>query len=199
MYRVRHGPRVKSIQVGRDAQIVSCKEWMWLGPATGDYVTSCYIIHSSIPGANAPHILEKIDVQEENGSVAREDSQQSGNQHNSSSTAINPKEAALRLQRLQQLLANTNVPCQLTDVHNALVQIKSLKDLAICLDRLAVASVLESKMGVTGTEFQKVALAYCRDSLKDAVKSATGDPASNPHVKLLATQIVYHTQVSNKV
>ncbi|CAB9516100.1 Rab3 GTPase-activating protein non-catalytic subunit [Seminavis robusta] len=195
VYRVRHGPRVKSFQVGRDAQIVSCREWISEITGVGDYLLNCYIVHTNSPGANTPQIIEKIVVQENEGSVAREESSKS-NQPNPSS-ATNPKEAALRLQRLQQLLANTNVPCQLADVHNALLQIKSLKDLATCLDRLSVATVLESKMGVTGSEFQKVALAYCRESLKEAVKNAQGDPASNPHVKLLATKIVYHTQVIN--
>jgi Rab3 GTPase-activating protein regulatory subunit N-terminus len=192
VYRVRHGPRVKLIQVGRDAQVVNCKEWIWRDQGVGDYVSTCYIIHSNVPGSNEPQILEKLAV-EGLDEAAPQESQRSD--RSSALSATNPKEAALRLQRLQQLLANTNVPCQLTDVHNALLQIKSLKDLATCLDRLAVASVLESKMGVTGTEFQKTALAYCREALKEAVKNTTGDPASNPNVKLLATQIVYHTQV----
>ena len=193
VYRVRHGPRVKSIQVGRDAQIVSSKEFC---PETREYLSSCYIIHSNTPGGpTTQNMLQKVIVmQEQEGSIAREESQKAHPQYVPNS---NPKEAALRLQRLQQLLANTNVPCQLQDVHQALLQIKSLKDLSTCLDRLAVASVLESKMGVTGTEFQKTALSFCRDSLKDAVKNSKGDPASNPHVKLLATKIVYHTQVIN--
>jgi Rab3 GTPase-activating protein regulatory subunit N-terminus len=193
-YRVRHGPCVKSFQVGRDAQVVSCSEWSSRVHGVGAYLTSCYIVHGNTAGANTPRVLEKIDLQENEGSAARDESHKS-NQSSLSPSATNPKEAALRLQRLQQLLANTNVPCQLADVHNALMQIKSLKDLATCLDRLAVATVLESKMGVKGTDFQKTALSYCRESLKEAVKNATGDPASNPHVKLLATKIVYHTQV----
>ena len=197
VYRVRHGPRVKSIQVDRDAQIVACKEWVSEPHGgAGYYMSSCHIVHSNVPGAKTPQVIERIRVQEHDGSSAREETQKSNQQHPSSS-AINPKEAALRLQRLQQLLANTNVPCQLQDVHNALLQIQSLKDLATCLDRLAAASVLESKMGVKGSEFQKIVLAYCRDSLKEAVKNSKGDPASNPHVKLLATKIVWHTQVIN--
>jgi len=192
VYRVRHGPRVKSVQVDRDASIVACKEFICNseqgGP--GQYVSSCYIVHS-------PLDIEKICVDEQDVFHARDETQKLDRQNHASTSAINPKEAALRLQRLQQLLANTNVPCQLQDVHNALLQIKSLKDLATCLDRLAVASVLESKMGVTGSEFQKVVLAYCRESLKEAVKNSKGDPASNPHVKLIAAKIVWHTQVIN--
>jgi hypothetical protein len=201
VYRVRHGPRVKSIQVGRDAKILSCKELLLPSTAStdsassGDYLSSCYIVHSTVPGTATPQVMEKIQVHEHDGSVAREELQKAATNNPQQAASTNPKEAALRLQRLQQLLANTNVPCQLQDVHAALLQIKSLKDLATCLDRLAVASVLEAKMGVTGTEFQKSALAYCRESLKDAVKNATGDPATNPSVKLLATKIVYHTQV----
>lgn len=196
VYRVRHGPRVKSVQVDRDAQIVACKEWI-SDPhgGTGYYMSSCYIVHANVPGTEKPQLIEKICIQENDGSNAREMSQEESQQ--ASSSVINPKEAALRLQRLQQLLANTNVPCQLQDVHNALLQISSLKDLATCLDRLASAPVLEAKMGVRGSEFQKVVLAYCRDSLKEAVKNSKGDPASNPHVKLLATKIVWHTQVIN--
>jgi Rab3 GTPase-activating protein regulatory subunit N-terminus len=194
VYRVRHGPRVKALQVGRDAQVVSCSEWSSHAHGVGAYLTTCYIVHGNAAGANTSRVLEKLVLQESEESAAREESQKS-KQSTLSSSSTNPKEAALRLQRLQQLLANTNVPCQLADVHNALMQIKSLKDLATCLDRLAVATVLELKMGVKGTEFQKTALSYCRESLKEAVKIATGDPASNPHVKLLATKIVYHTQV----
>ena len=197
VYRVRHGPRVKSIQVDRDAQIVACKEWISEPHGgTGYYMSSCYIVHANVPGTETPQLIEKISIQEHDGAHAREVSQKESHQA-SSSSLINPKEAALRLQRLQQLLANTNVPCQLQDVHNALLQISSLRDLATCLDRLASAPVLESKMGVRGSEFQKIVLAYCRDSLKEAVKNSKGDPASNPHVKLLATKIVWHTQVIN--
>jgi len=195
VYRVRHGPRIRSFQVGRDAQIVPCKEWMTMPAGTGCYVSSCYLINSMVAG-DIPQTVEKIDIQQSDGGMARDGTPRSSQPTASPFGATNPKEAALRLQRLQQLLANTNVPCQLGDVQNALLQIKSLKDLSTCLDRLAVASVLESKMGVKGTEFQKVTLAYCRDMLKDAIKNSQGDPASNPHVKELATKIVFHSQVS---
>jgi hypothetical protein len=206
IWRTRNGPKVKSMPVGRDTQIIPCRELTPVG-----YVWRCYLAHSTVPFSNKNQV-EKILVQEdENSSVLNQPSTSSSqNPNNKAKTASSSslkrqdaaqlsQEAAVRLNRLQQLLGDTNVPCQGIDVYKALENINSLKDLATALDLLAVAPALEDKMAVQGSEFQRLALVHCKEKLNDAIKTGGRETLTNPNVQLLAFKISYFTQVRAKV
>ena len=105
------------------------------------------------------------------------------------------QDAAVRLNHLKQLLGDTNVECRSVDVFKALENIKSIKDLATAMDIIAEASTLEEKMGVKGSEFQRLVIAHCKDRFDEAVRDGGEEAVTNPHVQLLAFKIAYFTQV----
>ena len=188
IWRTRHGPKVKTIQVGRDAQILSCRELTSVG-----YVWTCFLAHSTVPHTNMNQ-AERIEFNEDDGSTYP--SQRSGRSTSKRHDPIQlSQEAVVKLNRLQQLLGDTNVPCQGIDVYKALEHIKSLKDLAKALDFLAFSPALEEKMQVQGSEFQRLSISHCKDKLDDAITSAGKESLTNPSVQLLAFKISYYTQV----
>ena len=67
----------------------------------------------------------------------------------------------------------------------------------VCLDKIATSAVLEEEMGVNGSEFQKMAISYCRQKLDEAIREGGDESLSNPHVELLAFKLAYYTQLTN--
>ena len=106
------------------------------------------------------------------------------------------QDAAMKLNRLKQMLDDTNVECQSADAFKALEKIQSLEDLATALDFLAVVPTLEERMGVDGASFQKLAVSHCKQKLDEAMRSGGKETSTNPHIQLLAFKIAYYTQVS---
>lgn len=186
IYRTRHGPRVKSMQVGRDAQLIQsvcCQEM-------GSFACG-YLLYSVAPGSslNQMELLAFEDEVTNRTEISVDGSASPGR------SSVSIHEAAMRLQLLQQLLAKTNVPSERQDVFEALTQITSLKDLCAALDVLAVASQLEDAMGVIGSEFHSLAVAHCKQTLENIVHDGGNDAAENAQVKMLASRVVYHSQL----
>mmetsp|Transcript_33746 Transcript_33746/g.81816 ORF Transcript_33746/g.81816 Transcript_33746/m.81816 type:complete len:1419 (+) Transcript_33746:672-4928(+) len=189
VYRTRHGPRVKTIQVGRDAQLISSRELTKEG-----YVSNCYIVHSNVPHSPLNKI-QKIEFSE---------SEQTGNLTSRSRSLLPPdsphhksaQDAAMKLNHLKQLLDETNVECESGDVFRALENIDSIEDLATILDFVAKAPTLEGRMGVEGSTFQKLAVSYCEQKLDEAISAGGKEAESNPHIQRLAFKIAYYTQIS---
>lgn len=196
VWRVRHGSRVCSIQVGRGSRILPCISLS----ALREPLVSCYLIHSTIPGTNHNQ-MEQIRVDCEEAVTTFHDAPpRSVSSTKAASVASNPsRQAALRLQHLQQLLSAGNIQYSAEDVRKALHEIKSLSDLSTALDLLAAGSVLEEQLGVKGSTFHRDALTYCRGVLNAAMhrgKSRSDTAArANPHVQILSHKIEYHTQV----
>ena len=101
----------------------------------------------------------------------------------------------MRLRTLQQMLANTNVPCMKQHVLEALTRIQVLTDLATALDILATASSLEDRMGVKGADFHMLALEHCRSVLDETTRDQTEDVTQSPPVQLLSDCVEYHQQL----
>jgi hypothetical protein len=170
VWRIRHGSRVTSIPVGRDAQIIPCT--LGLYP---NHLASCFILHRSAPGSSSgggggtgscmqANQLEKIhlDAQQRLLHQQQQIQQQqetefimpikggSGGGGRGMLSQQGSTNHSLRLQHLRQILSTTNFEYSKDDVHQALLQIKALGDLATCLDLIATASVLEERLGVQG-------------------------------------------------
>jgi Rab3 GTPase-activating protein regulatory subunit N-terminus len=183
VWEARHGRKVLAMQVGRDAQLVPCKTRNFAG---------CMLLQSSRPGSAMNHLV----LLAPNNNAANSETDMTLNASSpktGSSTSI--QAAAMRLQTLQQLLDNTNVPCQKQDVFEALTQVTALKDLCTALDLLSVSSSLEERMGVKGAEFQKLALTHCRALFDNSSGNSGADP-NNPLMQTLSARITFHSQVS---
>lgn len=186
VYRTRHGPRVKTIQVGREAQLIGCRELTSAG-----YVSSCYIAHSNVPHSPMNQV-QKIEFTE---------NEKQGNLTPRTRAAMPSdaikvsQDAAMKLNHLKQLLDETSVECQSVDVFKALEKIHSLEDLSTVLDFLAKVPTLEGRMEVKGATFQKLAVSYCKQKLDEAMETGGKDAATNPHLQRLAFKIAYYTQV----
>lgn len=186
VWRTRHGPRVKTIQVGREAQLLSCKEWSSAGQ-----VAACYIAHSTVPHSSLNQV-RKIDFQDDDKIGAVTPRTRNALPHDAIKGS---QDAAMKLNRLKQMLDDTNVECQSTDAFKALEKIQSLADLAKALDFLAVVPTLEERMGVDGASFQKLAVSHCKQKLDEAMRAGGKEILTNPHIQLLAFKIAYYTQV----
>lgn len=186
VFHARHGSRLCSVQVGRDAQVVPCSLGVHISCA------SCYLVHSNVPGTSFNQTEKiKVDGLESLGTS------ESRIRKAAAKVASTPssRDASLRFQHLKQLLSTTNIQCRSEDVYTALQQITSFTDLAACLDLLAGASVLEQKMEVEGSDFQKMALAHCKEYLGKTTKGKESESKSNPNVQLLTRKIDYYSQV----
>ena len=185
----RRGPKIKTIQVSREAQVISCRELSEVG-----FVSSCFLAHSNAPNSQHKNQIERIILREEEDPTGLENDDK--NRHIKRTALFMPsQDAAARLNRLQQLLGETNVDCQTIDVFKALEKIKSIEDLAKALDLLAESPTLELKMGVEGATFQQLAISHCQGKLDAAMQEAGDKAYTNPHVQLLAFKIAYYTQV----
>ena len=151
-------------------------------------------MHSTSPGA-AQNQFESLTFDDEAASSAGIVTKRSSS---SKGLTKSTDEAALRLQLLRQLLADTNVPSNSQAVFNAFTKITSLKDLSSALDLLAVSPQLEESMGVDGASFQSLAVSFCEKEIKHIVKNGGDDVDENPHVKELSSKIRYYTQVSEQ-
>ena len=187
VWRTRHGPKVKSMQVGREAQLINCKASSPIG-----LVATCYLAHSNVPFSSMNKV-ERIIIKEEE--VVGQVNVARNRQLKRLDASQLSQDAVMRLNHLQQLLGETNVECQSIDVFKALSNIKSIEDLATALDLIASSSTLEGKMGVEGSTFQKLAVSQCKTKLDEAISDAGEEALSNPHVQMLAFKIAYYTQV----
>eukprot|EP00537_Pseudo-nitzschia_pungens_P000260 CAMPEP_0172374306 /NCGR_PEP_ID=MMETSP1060-20121228/55253_1 /TAXON_ID=37318 /ORGANISM="Pseudo-nitzschia pungens, Strain cf. cingulata" /LENGTH=1621 /DNA_ID=CAMNT_0013100911 /DNA_START=108 /DNA_END=4973 /DNA_ORIENTATION=+ len=192
VWQMTHGVRVKSMQVGREAQVIGCKQKF---PGTVGYINTCYIAHSNVPFSNMNQV-ERIIVSLEDDDINEEGRARSiENPTKQIDSSIPSQEATARMNRLQQLLGETNVECQSVDVYKTLEQIESLEDLAHCLDTVAMSPSLEEKMGVDGSSFQRLALSLCQQKLDEAISDGGKEALTNPHVELLAFKIAYYMQI----
>jgi hypothetical protein len=186
IWRTRHGPRVLTLQVGRNAQILSFRE----RTPSETVVSMCCLADSTSPGTKSSHVEELVFL--DNGfampsiPVAPEGSSLPKQENPSTATPL-----------YQQLLADINVPCQSQDVYEALTRITSLKDLALALDLTAMSQVLEKRMGIDGAAFQTIAIKHCQDKLEKALGESNeeGVAMDNPSVILLKLKIDYYKQV----
>lgn len=200
IWRTRHGPRVLTLQVSRNAQILPCREVIQSSNGSDRLVLlKCYISDSLSAGATSSSRVEELmfsDVGLEAKSSHRPSIQKQG--ETTEVAPLSQHEAALRLQLLQQLLADTNVPCQSQDVYEALTKITSLKDLALALDLTATSQALEKRMGIDGAAFQTIAIKHCQDKLDRALEVSKGGASAldNPNVLILKLKIDYYKQVS---
>jgi len=182
IWKIRHAEKIQSIQVGRDAQLVPCKT---------RYSVGCMLLQNSTPGSpiNQLELLRPKANANSDADIIPLDKNQT---RIGSSTSI--QAAAMRLQTLQQLLAETNVPCQKQNVFEALTNIINLKDLCIALDLLSVSSSLAERMSVNGAEFQRLALAHCKQLL-DSSSIGIGADTNNPQIQTLSSSIKFHSQL----
>eukprot|EP00536_Pseudo-nitzschia_multiseries_P014988 jgi/Psemu1/320766/estExt_fgenesh1_pm.C_7970006 len=192
VWQMTHGVRVKSMQVGREAQVISCRQKC--SDTTG-YINTCYIAHSNVPFSNMNQVERIIVSLEENNANERGRVRSMENPTKQIDSSIPSQEATARMNRLQQLLGETNVECQSVDVYKTLEQIESLEDLAYCLDTVAMSPSLEEKMGVDGSSFQRLALSLCQQKLDEAISGGGEESLTNPHVELLAFKIAYYMQI----
>lgn len=192
VWQMTHGSRVNSIQVGREAQVISCRQKC--RNATG-YVSTCYIAHSNIPHSKTNKIERIIVPLEENDNEEQRKVRLLENGTRQIDSSMPSQEATARMNRLQQLLGETNVECQTEDVYKAMEEIESLNDLAQCLDTIATSPALEEKMGVDGSSFQRLALSLCQQKLNEAISNGGEESLTNPHVELLAFKIAYYNQI----
>jgi hypothetical protein len=187
VWRTRHGPRVKSLQVGREAQVISCRVISPVG-----FLSTCYLAHSNVPFSSKNQVERIVIYEDESEGITNAE-------RNPQPTRLHPsqlpQDAAAKLNRLKQLLGDTNVECQSVDVFRALEKIKSVEDLATALDFLASAPTLERKMGIEGSVFQRLAVAHCKEKLDEAIRDAGQEALTNPHVNLLGFKITYYSQV----
>ena len=187
IWRTRHGPKVKSLQVNREAQIVTIREVSSVG-----FIAGCYLAHSNVPFSNMNQ-LQPITIQDdESAGITKLER----NRQPRPTLTMAPQDAVARLNRLKQLLSDTNVECQSVDVFKALERIQSVEDLAVALDTLAASPTLELKMGVEGSTFQRLAVSYCKQKLDESINEAGREAYTNPHVQLLAFKIAYYDQIS---
>lgn len=183
VWRVRQGRRLMTLQVDRGIELLSCP----VGYASSRMATSYLLNYRGAAGSLST--VEEIRV-DDAASV------------NPNSPAKKPsttgpsREATFKLQHLRQLLSTPTVRLDANDVYDALRAITSVGDLATALDLLSEATVLEEKLGVTGSAFQRLAVAACNETLIAAIKgSAVNDVQANPNVALLSRKIEYHSQV----
>jgi hypothetical protein len=190
VWEMTHGSRVKSMQVGRDAQVIGCRQMSSQG-----YILTCFIVYSNVPFSNMNQV-ERIGVSFAAGEQENRVAARTLESSKRTVSAVQAREAANRLNRLQQMLDPTNVECESVDVFRALEDIDSLEDLVICLDKIATSAVLEEEMGVNGSEFQTLAMSSCRQKLDEAIREGGEDSLTNPHVELLAFKLAYYTQLT---
>ena len=186
VWQMTHGTRVKSIQVGREAQVINCRQ-----KSPAGYFNTCYIAYSSVPFSNMNQV-ERIVIPLDDDDQEKILSLDTAKKIESS---IQSQESTARMNRLQQFLGQTNVECQSVDVYKAMEDIDSLDDLSKCLDTVAMSSSLEEKMEVDGSSFQRLILSLCQQKLDEAISGGGEESLTNPHVELLAFKISYYTQI----
>jgi Rab3 GTPase-activating protein regulatory subunit N-terminus len=216
IWRVRHGGRVASFSVGRDARIIPFTIAATLHSENGVIHTNlaqCYLIQSTIPGSNLNQLeLIRVNYPEPplptEAVIAIPVNHNSPPRHNSRtgssskvpSSMSTSRTGALRLKHLQQLLSASSIHSTIDDVRTALHDITSLVDLSTALDLLATGSALDDKLSVQGSNFHRDAISHCRNVLNAALsggRTTAIDPSlrTNPHVQGLSHKIEYHEQV----
>eukprot|EP00529_Nitzschia_sp_RCC80_P002672 CAMPEP_0113446134 /NCGR_PEP_ID=MMETSP0014_2-20120614/3546_1 /TAXON_ID=2857 /ORGANISM="Nitzschia sp." /LENGTH=1707 /DNA_ID=CAMNT_0000337209 /DNA_START=52 /DNA_END=5175 /DNA_ORIENTATION=- /assembly_acc=CAM_ASM_000159 len=193
IWHTTHGPLLKTLQVGRESQVISSKQWTEHG-----YVHNCYVATSTAPNSSV-NIIDRIFVGFElsgqhNDSYNMRDGS-AGGHYSQIGHSLQSQDDAKRMNRLKQLLGDTNVKCQSSDIFVVLQDIRSLDDLAVGLDMIARSPALEEDMAVEGSTFQRLAISHCQQQLDAAVRRGGDIAMSNRHVNFLAFKIAYFTQV----
>ncbi|KAG7337367.1 Rab3 GTPase-activating protein regulatory subunit [Nitzschia inconspicua] len=190
VWQMTHGPRVRLMQVGRDAQVMGCRQM-----SSSGFIQTCYIAYSTVPFSNMNQV-ERIGILSESEERRERPASSALDPLSHTKSSLGAREAANRMNRLQQLLDQTNIECEPMDVYRALEEIESLEDLASCLDTISKSAKLEENMGVEGSEFQRLVNSHCRQKLDEAIRAGGEESLTNPHVELLAFKIAYLTQVT---
>jgi hypothetical protein len=186
IWRTRSGPKVKSLHVAREAQVLTMRELSPIG-----FISNCYLAHSSMPDSRMNKIQQILIEEDESAGITTAER----NQPLRPKLTLAPQDAAARLNQMMQLLSDTNVECHSVDVFKALERIISIEDLSVALDTLASSPTLERKMGVDGSAFQHLAIRHCKAKLDEALALNGRDALTNPHVQRLAFKIAYYDQV----
>jgi hypothetical protein len=182
VWRLRHGPRVNVRQVERGADVLP---YSAISPSSRR--ASAFLIHSTIPGN--VHQMEELDADftlmpgQTNLPAAQ------------SRKISSIRAETIKLQHLRQLLSTETLQFTKDDVYKALKQITSLADLALALDLTAQSSLLEDKLNIDGSEFQKLAVAHCYDILNEAVQGNRSELRTNPTVSSLSSKVLSYSQV----
>lgn len=183
VWRVRQGRRLKTVQVDRGIELLPCPVGYASSRLAVSYLLNCRGAAGSLSTVEELRIDDAVTIDPH--SPAKK-----------GSFTAPSREATFKLQHLRQLLSTPTVRLDANDVYEALRAISSVADLATALDLLSEATVLEEKLGVSGSTFQKLAVALCNETLIAAIKgSAVNDVQANPNVALLSRKIEYHTQV----
>jgi hypothetical protein len=192
VWQVRHGPRVQLTQVDRDARLVSSMVGSSDSPSNR---AETFLIHSLVPGGH--NQMSRLQLSQAERISANGDAASAS--LGSSKGLPSSRGAALRLQHLRQLLSATNFECTKTDVLEAVQKIKSLGDLATALDLIGTASVLEERLGVEGSSFQKSIQEYCNETLSGATSNGNDDILHSPSAKTLSRKLDCYSRVSDFV
>lgn len=183
VYRMRHGPRVKSISVGCNAQVIQSKKRV----IATDALAACFVLEESEISAR-PNFFPIIIENEE---AAPNLSTHIG--------GVSGKNSTIHLQLLRQLLSSdTTLNISTEVIYDALVQIPSLSDLSEALTLLANSSHMESKLGVHGSEFHLKVIAYATTKVNHILQEQGSTLAQNPHVDALRSKIEFHQKVRLK-
>ena len=192
VWRIRQGPRVHLSQVGRGAVLVS-------SPMVGtcDNPSNCienFLVQSIVPGGI--NQMERINIPQPCTGIVRNGTSPSLANTGSSSALSSSRGASLRLQHLRQLLSATDLHYTKSDILEAVRKIKSLRDLSTALDLIGTASVLEERLGVEGSSFQKSILEYCTETLSEAERNGNGEVSHSPSAKILSNKLDFYSRVS---
>jgi Rab3 GTPase-activating protein regulatory subunit N-terminus len=196
VWQTTHGPLLKSLQVGREAQVITSRQWTDHGE-----VYNCYIASSTSPSStmnSVDRVFISFDPPSHHNDDVRTLRDGEAESHRGQmGQSLQSQDDAIRMNRLKQLLGETNVTCESADVYVVLQDIQSLEDLAISLDMIARSPALEEEMAVEGSTFQRLAISHCQQQLDDAVRRGGDMALTNRYVAALAFKIAYYTQVCN--
>jgi len=182
VYRMRHGPRVKSISVGRNAQIIQSKKRV---TSINYALAACFILEESEKSSTPPSFFPIVIENEEADSNL-----------STQVAGVTGKNSTVHLQLLRQLLSSdTTLNISTQVVYDALVQIPSLSDLSDALDLLATSSHMEAKLGVHGSEFHVKVIAYATTKVQHVLQEQGSTLAQNPHVDALRLKIKFHQKI----
>jgi Rab3 GTPase-activating protein regulatory subunit N-terminus len=177
--------RLSSFSVGPDAVVLPCY-------GSGNDLSSCCILHSSVPGARdnylamvSPNLKPPVGLPVVSPVSSTPPA----------STVTPSREAAMRLQHLKQLLSAPDIEVGVNDIYLAVQKMESLADLGVALDLLSQAKSLETRLQVNGSDFQKRALSHGNNILQRVSGSSASAVSANPSFQLFSLKLQQHSQV----
>ena len=209
IWRMKHGGRIKSFNIGKDAQILEC--WTKTIEENCDrLLKKCYILHTTSNGDVKNSMIEPLLVDDKFITSSRELSSNTSNTkdaqpHDMSITtnvanSHDLKKTSIHLKLFQQLLSSdTQIATNPDSVFTALTQISSLEDLSKALDLLSVATSIEDEMEIDGSIFLSKAIGHCHNVLKkmEEEEGNQGIVHENIYAIQLAQKIKYLSLVFN--